>query len=50
MDWINLAQDRSIVVGSCECSNELSCSIKGREFLDQLSNYQFLKSDDVSWG
>jgi hypothetical protein len=31
------------VAGSCEHSNEPSCSIKGRIFLDQLSNYQLIK-------
>jgi hypothetical protein len=33
MDWIGLAQDRQ-VAGTCECGNELSGSIKCREFLD----------------
>jgi hypothetical protein len=31
------------VAGSCEHDNETSGSIKGGEFLDQLSDYQFLK-------
>jgi len=35
MDWINLAQQGQ-VTGSFECSNELSGSIKCKEFLDQL--------------
>jgi hypothetical protein len=30
MDWIELAQ----VLGTCDCSNELSGSIKCAEFLD----------------
>jgi hypothetical protein len=34
MDWIQLAQDRDPVAGSCEHSNELSGSIKGGEFLE----------------
>jgi hypothetical protein len=33
------------VVGSCEHGNEPSDSIKGREFLDYLSDCQFLKKD-----
>ena len=33
MDWIELAQDRDMV-GSCECGNEPSGSIKCGEFLD----------------
>ena len=34
MDWIQLAQDREQVVGTCECGNEPSGSIKCGEFLD----------------
>jgi hypothetical protein len=34
MDWIELAQDRDRWRGLCECGNELSGSIKCREFLD----------------
>jgi hypothetical protein len=34
VDWMHLAQDRDAVVSSCEYSNELSCSINGRVFLD----------------
>jgi hypothetical protein len=33
MDWVRLAQDR-LLVGTCECSNEASGSIKCRKFLD----------------
>ena len=33
MDWIGLAQDRQ-VADACECSNELSGSVKCGEFLD----------------
>jgi VanZ family protein len=36
------------VVGSCEHSNKPSGSIKGREFLDQLNDYQHLK-DSAPW-
>jgi hypothetical protein len=34
MDWIKLNQDRDRVAGTCECGNELSCSIKCGKFLD----------------
>jgi hypothetical protein len=33
------------VAGSCEYGNELSGSIRGGEFLDQLCDYQLLKKD-----
>jgi hypothetical protein len=33
-DWIELAQDRDQVAGTCECGNEPSGSIKCEEFLD----------------
>ena len=33
MDWIDLAQDKDRVAGSCENSNEPSGLIKCREFL-----------------
>jgi hypothetical protein len=31
------------VTGSCEYGNEISGSIKDGKFIDQVSNYQFLK-------
>jgi hypothetical protein len=34
MEWIELAQDRDRLGDTCECGNELSGSIKCREFLD----------------
>ena len=37
------------VAGTCECGNELSGSIKCREFLDQLRTDQFLKKDCTPW-
>jgi hypothetical protein len=37
------------VAGLCENGNELSGSIKSREFLDYLSDYQLLKKDSVPW-
>jgi hypothetical protein len=35
------------VAGSREHGNEQSCYIKGREFLDQLSDYWLLKKDSA---
>jgi hypothetical protein len=37
VDWIHLAQ--KLVAGSCERYNELSGSIKGMEFINNLSDY-----------
>jgi hypothetical protein len=34
MDWIELAQDRKQVVGTCECGSEPLGSMKCGEFLD----------------
>jgi hypothetical protein len=34
MDWINMAQDYFQAAGSCEYGDELSGSIKCREFLE----------------
>jgi len=45
VDWIDVAQDRSRVAGSCEQGKELSVSIKCRKFLDQLKNDKLLKKD-----
>jgi hypothetical protein len=45
VDWINLAQKRIKVVDCCEKGNELSSSVKRREFIDPLNDYQFLKSE-----
>jgi hypothetical protein len=36
MDWIDLAQDKRQLAGTCECGNEHSGYIKCGEFLDQL--------------
>jgi hypothetical protein len=35
--------------GSSEHSNEPSDSMKGRGFLDQMSNYEHLNKDSVPW-
>jgi hypothetical protein len=37
------------VVDSCEHGNEPSDFIIGWEFLDQMSDYQFLKKDSDPW-
>ena len=37
------------VAGSCEYGDELPCSIKFKEFVDQLRNYQILTEDSVPW-
>jgi len=37
------------VTGPCEHANESSGSIKCREFLDQLSDYQLVKKGSASW-
>jgi hypothetical protein len=37
------------VASSCEHDHESSGSIKGGEFLDQLSDYQLFKKDSVPW-
>jgi hypothetical protein len=47
--WIQLVQD---LVGplavSCDQGNEPD-SVEGGEFVDQLSNYPFLKKDSAPW-
>jgi hypothetical protein len=45
-----MPQDKGPVVGSCECCNEPSGPIKGKEFLNYLSNYQLLKKGSVLHG
>jgi hypothetical protein len=37
------------VASSCERGNEPSGSIKGREFLDQLSDFLLFKKDSAPW-
>jgi hypothetical protein len=39
MDWIDLAQDKRPVEGSCEHGNEPSSSIKSWESLEWLSDW-----------
>jgi hypothetical protein len=38
-----------LVIGSCEHRNTPSDSMKGRKYLDQLSEYYFLNKVLVSW-
>jgi hypothetical protein len=45
VDWVHLAQDMKPMVGPRDYGNEPSGSIRGEEFLAQLSDYQLLKSD-----
>jgi len=44
---IHLAQDRD-QLGTCNHGNEPSTSLKAKEFLDYLSDYQLLKKS-VLW-
>jgi hypothetical protein len=37
------------VAGSYEHGNGPSGSIKGRQFLDQLSDFQYFKNDPAQW-
>jgi len=37
------------VAGSCEHGKDLSGSIKGREFLDKLSDIYLLSKDSAPW-
>jgi hypothetical protein len=48
LNWIQLAQDKSPVVGSCEQGNVPSGSIKDRKFLDQMNEYHTHK-DSAAW-
>jgi hypothetical protein len=47
--WTGFIWFRIPVAISCERGNETSGSIKGGEFIDYLSNYQFLKKDSTPW-
>lgn len=40
---------RGGVLGYCEHSKELSGSIQGREFLDELNDYYILKKASAPW-
>jgi hypothetical protein len=47
VDWIHLAQD---MASSCEHGSVPLGYLKTREFLDQLSDYKFVKHDStLSW-
>jgi hypothetical protein len=41
VDWIDLAQDRGSMVGSCENGNEYSGSIKGGNFVTSWPTITF---------
>jgi hypothetical protein len=43
MGWIDLAQDRGQVVGTCECSNEPSGSIPCDKFLTNRGPVSFTR-------
>lgn len=47
MNWINLAQIGTPVVVFCEHDNETLCSIKGKNFLGHLRDYQLVKKYPV---
>jgi hypothetical protein len=44
VSWIHLAK-----IGSSEHGNEPSCSIKGKEFFDKLSDYKLINKDSYPW-
>jgi hypothetical protein len=49
-ELLNLANTRQwLVARFCDNGDELSFSIKAEESLDNLSYYQLLKQDFVSW-
>jgi hypothetical protein len=45
----NLSLRPQSMAGSCEHGNELSSYIKGRIFLDYMSEYQLIKEDYTPW-
>jgi len=47
VDWTGPEND--LVGGSCENVDELCDPINCEEFLDQLSDYQLLKTQSPSW-
>jgi hypothetical protein len=47
MEWIDLAQERGPMEGSCEQGNEISGSMKCWEILEYLHNWQLLKKGSV---
>ena len=47
LDWA--APEYRQVADACECGNELSGSVKCREFLDLLEAGQLLKKDSAPW-
>jgi hypothetical protein len=49
MNWIDLAQDRDPVEGSCEHGNETLGSIKCWEVLEWLYKWRLLKKGSAPW-
>jgi hypothetical protein len=47
VDWIQMTQDKVQWQAFVNTGNKSSGSMKGREFLHQLSNYQFFKKDSA---
>jgi hypothetical protein len=47
VDWVDLAQDRGPLEGSCEHGDEPSGSIKCWEVLEWLHNWWLLKKDSA---
>jgi len=39
MDWVDLAQDKDSLAGTCKCDTELSCYIKCRKFINYLRTF-----------
>jgi hypothetical protein len=40
---------QGVLLGCCEYCNEHSGYVKGGEFLNQISNYQFIRKDSAAW-
>jgi hypothetical protein len=49
VNWIFLAQNRDKWRALTDTVNELSGSIRGGKFPDEMSDYQILKKDSASW-
>ena len=48
-DWIDVAQNRDRLAGSCECGYEPSGSVKCGEFPEYLRTCQLLKKASAQW-
>jgi hypothetical protein len=49
VDWSHLNQSRDPVVSPSKCCNEPSGTVRGREYLDQLSDCWLLKKGSTPW-